>query len=100
MLNYLLFYLSKNGNRAHRAPSVAWSSKSSISNGMHYPPGNLINTALTEAKRNYLFQGLISKERSSLWNDEQFWEDMFLDAVSQERDISGLDQGAGEMIER
>ena len=30
----------------------------------------------------------------------QFWEDTFLDAVAQERDIIGLDQGASEMMER
>lgn len=30
----------------------------------------------------------------------QFWEDVFLDAVSQERDIIGLDQGPSEMMER
>lgn len=30
----------------------------------------------------------------------QFWEDMFLDAVAQERDIIGMDQGPGEMMER
>jgi len=30
----------------------------------------------------------------------QFWEDAFLDAVSQERDMMGMDQGPGEMVER
>lgn len=30
----------------------------------------------------------------------QFWEDAFLDAVSQERDMIGMDQGPGEMMER
>jgi hypothetical protein len=30
----------------------------------------------------------------------QIWDDVFLDAVSQERDIIGLDQGPAEMIER
>lgn len=30
----------------------------------------------------------------------QFWEDAFLDAVSQEREMIGMDQGAGEMMER
>lgn len=59
-----------------------------------------MNTSLTEAKRTYLFQGLIGKEKSALWNEPEFWNDMFLDAVSFERDVSGLDQGASEMIER
>lgn len=30
----------------------------------------------------------------------QFWEDSFLDSVSQERETIGLDQGPGEMMER
>lgn len=30
----------------------------------------------------------------------QFWEDAFLDAVSQERDLIGMDQGPSEMLER
>lgn len=30
----------------------------------------------------------------------QFWEDAFLDAVSQERDMIGMDQGVNEMMER
>lgn len=67
---------------------------------MHYTTGNLMNTTLTDCKRTYLFQGLIGKEKSSIWDDPQFWEDVFLDAVSQERELVGLDQGASEMIER
>lgn len=30
----------------------------------------------------------------------QYWEDCFLDSVAQERDIIGMDQGPGEMIDR
>jgi hypothetical protein len=44
--------------------------------------------------------GLIGKERSTVWDQMQFWEDAFLDAVSQERDMVGMDQGPGEMMER
>lgn len=36
----------------------------------------------------------------NLWDQMQFWEDAFLDAVSQERDMIGMDQGPGEMMER
>ena len=43
---------------------------------------------------------MLGKERSSLWDQMQFWEDAFLDAVSQERDMIGMDQGPGEMMER
>ena len=44
--------------------------------------------------------GLLRKGRSTLWDQAQFWEDAFLDAVAQERDMIGMDQGPGEMMER
>jgi hypothetical protein len=53
-----------------------------------------------DTPRIYLFEGLLGKERSTLWDQMQFWEDAFLDAVSQEREMVGMDQGAGEMMER
>lgn len=85
-----------------RTPSV-WSSKSSLSAGFRYHGGNLHNTSTTpspESGRTYLFEGLLGKERSTLWDQMQFWEDAFLDAVSQERDMVGMDQGPIEMMER
>ena len=63
----------------------------------------MVNTAGSpgpESVRVYIFEGLLGKERSSLWDQSQFWEDAFLDAVSQERDLVGMDQGPGEMMER
>ncbi|XP_030755937.1 MAP kinase-activating death domain protein isoform X4 [Sitophilus oryzae] len=80
-----------------------WSSKSSLSTGFRYHGGHIINTVQSpspEATRTYLFEGLVGKERSNLWDQMQFWEDAFLDAVSQERDMIGMDQGAREMMER
>lgn len=50
--------------------------------------------------RTYLFETIVSNPRSPLWDQMQFWEDVFLDAVAQERDIIGLDQGPSEMMER
>lgn len=44
--------------------------------------------------------GILGKERSTLWNQLKFWEDVFIDAVSQERDMIGMDQGPVEMMER
>ncbi|XP_050449435.1 MAP kinase-activating death domain protein isoform X1 [Cataglyphis hispanica] len=85
-----------------RSGSV-WSSKSSLSTGFRYHGGSLIPTTTLpspEAARTYLFEGLLGKDRSSLWDEMQFWEDAFLDAVSQERDMMGMDQGPGEMMER
>uniref|UniRef100_A0AAV2LQL1 MAP kinase-activating death domain protein n=1 Tax=Knipowitschia caucasica TaxID=637954 RepID=A0AAV2LQL1_KNICA len=50
--------------------------------------------------RIYLCEGLLGKERSTLWDQVQFWEDAFLDAVMLEREGMGMDQGPHEMIER
>lgn len=50
--------------------------------------------------KTYLFETIVSNPRSPLWDQMQFWEDVFLDAVAQERDIIGLDQGPSEMMER
>ncbi|KAK6619571.1 hypothetical protein RUM43_012328 [Polyplax serrata] len=83
--------------------SSVWSSKSSLSTGFRYHGGNIINTSGSpspDGGRTYLFEGLMGKERSSLWDQMQFWEDAFLDAVSLERDIVGMDQGPREMMER
>ncbi|EEB16134.1 map-kinase activating death domain protein, putative [Pediculus humanus corporis] len=83
--------------------SSVWSSKSSISAGFRYHGGSIINTSGSpspDGGRTYLFEGLIGKERSNLWDQMQFWEDAFLDAVSLERDIVGMDQGPREMMER
>ncbi|XP_062537080.1 MAP kinase-activating death domain protein isoform X2 [Armigeres subalbatus] len=77
--------------------------KSSLSAGFRYTGGSLIptsNSPSPDAPRVYLFEGLLGKERSTVWDQMQFWEDAFLDAVSQERDMIGMDQGPGEMMER
>ncbi|XP_053207796.1 MAP kinase-activating death domain protein-like isoform X2 [Panonychus citri] len=87
--------------RQSRAPSI-WSSKSSVSTGFRYHGGNLIGSTVptSDPPRTYLFQGLLGKDRSPLWDKMQFWEDAFLDAVSQERESVGMDQGPGEMMDR
>ncbi|XP_070506182.1 MAP kinase-activating death domain protein isoform X4 [Chironomus tepperi] len=89
--------LSKN-----RSGSI-FSGKSSLSAGFRYTGGHLINTSTSpspEQPRQYIFEGLLGKDRSQLWDQMQFWEDAFLDAVSQERDLIGMDQGPSEMMER
>jgi hypothetical protein len=86
----------------NRAGSM-FSGKSSLSAGFRYTGGHLINTSTSpspEQPRQYIFEGLLGKDRSGLWDQMQFWEDAFLDAVSQERDMIGMDQGPGEMMER
>uniref|UniRef100_A0A6Q2YYU5 MAP kinase-activating death domain protein n=1 Tax=Esox lucius TaxID=8010 RepID=A0A6Q2YYU5_ESOLU len=50
--------------------------------------------------RIYLCDGLLGKERSTLWDQVQFWEDAYLDAVMLEREGMGMDQGPQEMIDR
>ncbi|KAK4886992.1 hypothetical protein RN001_003263 [Aquatica leii] len=83
--------------------SSVWSSKSSLSTGFRYHGGHMVNTTTSpspETARTYLFEGLLGKDRSTLWDQMQFWEDAFLDAVSQERDMVGMDQGPREMMER
>jgi hypothetical protein len=55
---------------------------------------------VNEDQRIYLYEGLVQKERSFLWDQIQFWEEAFLDAVSHERCLVGMDQGPDEMLER
>lgn len=104
----------------NRSGSI-FSGKSSLSAGFRYTGGHLINTSTSpspDTPRVYVFEGLLGKDRSQLWDQMQFWEDAFLDvshvaaaddfqiftiqfqAVSQERDMIGMDQGPGEMMER
>ena len=60
----------------------------------------LDNNSVLINDKQYLFEVLVGTSRSHLWDHMQIWEDVFLDAVAQERDIIGLDQGAAEMMER
>ncbi|XP_058985761.1 MAP kinase-activating death domain protein-like isoform X1 [Musca domestica] len=86
-----------------RSSGNMWTGKSTLSAGFRYTGGHLINTSSSpspDSPRVYLFEGLLGKDRSNLWNQMQFWEDAFLDAVSQERDMIGMDQGPIEMMER
>lgn len=55
---------------------------------------------LNEDQRIYLYEGLVQRDRSFLWDQIQFWEEAFLDAVSHERCLVGMDQGPDEMLER
>ncbi|XP_014227945.1 MAP kinase-activating death domain protein isoform X4 [Trichogramma pretiosum] len=95
------------GNFPHQAKqrsgSVWSTSRSSLSKfggaaGQVFIPS--ATSPSPETARTYLFEGLLGKERTNLWDQMQFWEDAFLDAVSQERDMIGMDQGPSEMMER
>ncbi|PVD33451.1 hypothetical protein C0Q70_04707 [Pomacea canaliculata] len=90
------------GRRRSRSSSL-WSNKSNFSTGYRYHDSKLVHTSTapnTDVGKTYLFEGLIAKDRSRMWDQMQFWEDMFLDAVAQERDIIGMDQRPSEMMER
>lgn len=82
--------------------SSIWSGKSTLSTGFRYTSGQLVNASSSpspDAPRVYLFEGFLGKDRINLWDQMQFWEDAFLDAVSQERDMIGMDQGPSEMMD-
>uniref|UniRef100_Q80U28-11 Isoform 11 of MAP kinase-activating death domain protein n=1 Tax=Mus musculus TaxID=10090 RepID=Q80U28-11 len=64
------------------------------------PAGSPIRSSEDVSQRVYLYEGLLGKERSTLWDQMQFWEDAFLDAVMLEREGMGMDQGPQEMIDR
>ncbi len=76
--------------------------KSHLSAGYRYTSGRsqAVQPIPSQFEKQYLFETLVNNPRSPLWDQMQFWEDVFLDAVSQERDIIGLDQGPPEMMER
>lgn len=62
----------------------------------------LMNLSSCAHFRSYMCTVLMcpGKERSTLWDQMQFWEDAYLDAVMLEREGMGMDQGPQEMIER
>ena len=71
--------------------------------GYRYYNGDIFPVEGDEGKRTtgrrYLFEGLLN-ERSPVWDNMDFWENIFLDAVAAERDLVGMDQGPAEMIDR
>ncbi|XP_031564947.1 MAP kinase-activating death domain protein-like isoform X2 [Actinia tenebrosa] len=77
--------------------------KSNLSKGYRYYNGDLFPIDNEPDKpttgRRYLFESLLH-ERSALWDNMDFWENIFLDAVAGEREAIGMAQGTIEMIER
>ena len=59
-----------------------------------------MKTPSPDMGRAYIFEGILVKCQSNLWYNGQFWEDTFLDSVAQEREATGMDSGACEMMER
>ncbi len=96
--------VSSSMNAAACLPNVDFlARKSDLCEGYRYYNGELIDVSEgmkpASTGRKYLFQGLVG-ERSSLWDNMEFWEYLFMDVVSAEREALGMDQNHGEMIER
>ena len=74
-----------------------------LSLGFRYYNGDIFPIEDEDGRRStgrrYLFEGLLA-ERSSLWDNMDFWENVFLDAVATEREAVGMNQGPAEMIDR
>lgn len=77
--------------------------KSNLNKGFRYYNGDIFPIEDEDGRRStgrrYLFEGLLA-ERSSLWDNMDFWENIFLDAVATEREAVGMNQGPAEMIDR
>ena len=61
---------------------------------------NANNTASYSKDRRLNITTVGTNSPSFLWQDLQFWEDLFCDAVAQERDLIGMDTGADELLDR
>ncbi len=91
--------------------------KSCLSGGHRFRGGSLepvVAADLMWADKSYLFESFVPASfvktqeprsvgvhnPSSLWQDMQFWEDLFCDTVAQERRLIGMDSGAEELLFR
>ncbi|XP_066917610.1 MAP kinase-activating death domain protein-like [Clytia hemisphaerica] len=54
---------------------------------------------VTGTGRRYLYEGIV-RNRSTMWDNLDFWEQSFLDAVAVEREAAGLDLNPSELIAR
>uniref|UniRef100_A0A8B9LSN1 MAP kinase-activating death domain protein n=1 Tax=Astyanax mexicanus TaxID=7994 RepID=A0A8B9LSN1_ASTMX len=86
--------LSKDSGKTHKLKPGAKEPAGGVAKGAPAPPLEDVSMRI------YLCEGLLGKERSTLWDQVQFWEDAFLDAVMLEREGMGMDQGPQEMIDR
>ncbi|VDP71139.1 unnamed protein product [Echinostoma caproni] len=76
---------------------MRWNELSNGDNNTNKPIENRIKVG-----RTFVFEDLTSgaQTRSRLWDNLQFWEDAFLDAVAQERDMLGMDFRPTELLAR
>lgn len=69
---------------------------------MKYRNGRVIEVETDEDEneiRIYLFE-VLNREKESIWQNPQLWENAFLDVVSLERDALGMEHGPTDMIVR
>ncbi|XP_036440156.1 MAP kinase-activating death domain protein isoform X9 [Colossoma macropomum] len=97
--------LSDSEIETNPATSSVFGKTHKLKPGVKEPVGGVAKGAPAQpledvSMRIYLCEGLLGKERSTLWDQVQFWEDAFLDAVMLEREGMGMDQGPQEMIDR
>ncbi|CAH8562189.1 unnamed protein product [Heterobilharzia americana] len=68
-------------------------------------PSSMAATSVSWRKKvpwTYIFEDVFDTEwqKSKIWGNLQFWEDSFLDAVAQERDILGMDFQPKELLSK
>ncbi|KRX75297.1 MAP kinase-activating death domain protein [Trichinella sp. T6] len=63
-------------------------------------PAEQFSSNLTNRERSKANISIELNTTTSLWCNMQFWENVFYDTVSQERDVVGMDQEPCELIER
>ena len=65
------------------------------------PNGNASSSGVVSERRSSNAPSSVGINHPSfLWQDMQFWEDLFCDTVAQERRLIGMDSGAEELLER
>lgn len=95
----VLAEIDHGSNRVTDDPELIDSQSSSVDSNQDVL-SNPIAVSQAKETRTYLYEGLLLKDRSPLWDQLQFWEEAFLDAVSHERETIGMDQGMTEMLDR
>ncbi|KFD69141.1 hypothetical protein M514_02980, partial [Trichuris suis] len=59
------------------------------------------NLSATYSKeRVYLYEELLGSQQRQIWSNVQFWENVFYDAVAQEREIVGMDLEPRDLVHR
>ena len=79
--------------------SSQWMEKSYLFEGLVSVPAKAGSNNDNHEQRRRL-SGSMAQQASGLWQDMQFWEDLFCDTVAQERQLIGMDSSAEELLQR